>query len=130
TAILLDAPMDSSGLAKHGIKTIEAVYLTHYHRASVAAVPFFLKEKVPVIAPKGAEEWLTTKGVQKYWQESLPLRNSRTAYQVVPVGFEGIDYKLKGDDKFVWRGWNLEVLDTPGHARVHVSFLARKGTDG
>ncbi|MBI3407752.1 MAG: MBL fold metallo-hydrolase [Planctomycetes bacterium] len=129
-AILIDAPVNSAALAKHGVKTVEKVYLTHYHRASVAAVPSFLQQKVLVTAPKGADEWLSPKNVSKYWQEALPLRNSRTAYQIVPVGFDGIEYKLQDGDKITWRGWNLEVLDTPGHARVHVSFLARKGADG
>src|SRR5260370_42218783 len=83
-----------------------------------------------VRGPKGSGEWLSTKGVASYWKNSLPLRNSRTAYLVVPEGFEGIDYSLAAGKKFAWRGWDLQVLATPGHARVHAAIAARKGKDG
>src|SRR5207244_4331003 len=35
SAILIDAPVDAAALASQGVKKVEAVYLTHYHRASV-----------------------------------------------------------------------------------------------
>ncbi len=129
-ALLIDAPQDSSGLAAHGIKRVEGVLLTHYHRGTCAAVGQFLKNGVKVRAAKGAADWLTTAGVRKYWQESLPLRNSRTAYLVVPTGFDGIDCALEGGQKFTWRSWNIEVVATPGHARSHLAFAARKASGG
>lgn len=125
-AILVDAPHDAAGLAQHGVKTIEAVYLTDYHRWTVAAVAGHLKNGVPVHAPEKAVEWLSKEGVAKYWRESLPLRNSRTAYLVVAEGFDGIRYDLKDGAKISWRSWDLEVLDTPGHARAQVSILAKR----
>lgn len=124
-ALLIDAPVDTQGLA--GVKQVELVLLTHYHRPSCAAVPTLLERKVPVRAPKSAADWLTPAGVAKYWQESLPLRNSRTAYLVAPVGFAGIDCSLEDGQKIAWRDWVLEVVNAPGHARSHVALLAREG---
>ena len=121
-ALLIDAPHPSDGLAA----TVESVLLTHYHRDSVRAVGTFLKNKVPVRAPKGADEWLHADKVRKYWQESLPLRNSRTAYLVVPQGFDHIDCSLTDGATIDWRGWKLQIIDTPGHARAHVAILAQK----
>ena len=126
-AILIDGPHETSGLAKHGVKTISGVYLTSYHRPVCAQIGSLLEKKVPVHAPKAAQEWLSPEGVRKYWRESLPLRNSRTAYLVVPVGFDGIRYTLADGAKITWRGWELTVMDTPGHARAHVALSARRG---
>jgi glyoxylase-like metal-dependent hydrolase (beta-lactamase superfamily II) len=125
-ALLIDAPQTAAGLDAHGIKKIDGVLLTHYHRGSCAAVGTFLKEGVPVRAPKAAAEWLTPEGVKKYWQESLPLRNSRTAYLVVPEGFGGIDCSLEDGQAITWRGWSIRAVATPGHARAHLAFAVSK----
>src|SRR5207244_4061910 len=91
------------------------------------AVDSYLKDKVAVRAPAKSAEWLSTDGVKKYWKDSLPLRGSRTVYFMPPVGFDGIDYSLKAGDTVEWRGWTLQCLDAPGHARTQLAFLARKG---
>jgi glyoxylase-like metal-dependent hydrolase (beta-lactamase superfamily II) len=124
-ALLIDAPHDIAGLA--GVKKISEVYLTSYHRASCAQVAALLGQGVPIAAPKGAKGWLSPEGVNKYWQESLPLRNSNTAYLVVATGFDGLRYNLENGHKATWHGWELEIVDTPGHARAHCAVLARKG---
>ncbi len=127
-ALLIDAPRDGQGLDARGVKKIDGVLLTHYHRGSCGAVAQFLKDGVPVRAPKDAAEWLTTDAVKKYWLESLPLRGSRTAYLVDPVGFDGIDCSLADGQKIDWRGWSIQVVATPGHARGHVAFLVRRAS--
>src|SRR5262249_21895440 len=60
----------------------------------------------------------------------LPLRSSRTAYLVLPAGVEGIDCSLEDGQTIDWHGWTVQVVTTPGHARDHVSYAARKGKDG
>lgn len=125
-ALLIDAPRNSRGLAAHGISKVESVLLTHYHRGSCAAVGQLLKDGIKVRAPKAAAEWLTADGVRKYWQESMPLRSSRTAYLVVPEGFSGIDCSLDDGQEIAWRGWTIRAVSTPGHARAHLSFAVRK----
>jgi glyoxylase-like metal-dependent hydrolase (beta-lactamase superfamily II) len=127
-ALLVDAPNDFVDLK--GIRKIDGVLLTHYHRDVCRGVDGLLKKGIKVRALKGSEEWLSRKGVANYWKESLPLRNSRTAYLVVPEGFDGIDYSLEGGQRISWRGWEIEVITTPGHARTHVAFAARRGKDG
>jgi glyoxylase-like metal-dependent hydrolase (beta-lactamase superfamily II) len=127
SALLIDAPTAGETLQAHGVKKIDLVLLTHHHRDSCAAAGTLLTAKVKVRAPKASAEWLTPEGVRKYWQESLPLRGSRTAYLVVPTGLEGIDCSLVDGETITWHGWNVQVVSTPGHSRDHVSFVARKG---
>jgi glyoxylase-like metal-dependent hydrolase (beta-lactamase superfamily II) len=129
-ALLIDAPQGAEGLKAHGVKKVEAVLLTHHHRDSCAAAGKFLAAGVSVRAPKASAEWLLPGPVRKYWQESLPLRGSRTAYLVVPEGLDGLDCSLKDGQEIAWHGWRLEVVATPGHSHDHVAYLARKSQRG
>ncbi len=130
TALLIDAPHSAEGLKAQGIRTIDGVLLTHHHRDTCAAAPSFLAEGVPIRAPKEAAAWLLPDQVRKYWQESIPLRNSRAAYLVVPVGFEGVQCTLEDGQTVDWRGWHIQVVATPGHSRDHIALAARKGQEG
>jgi glyoxylase-like metal-dependent hydrolase (beta-lactamase superfamily II) len=129
-ALLIDAPAGADGLKPHGVKQIDAVLLTHHHRDSAAWAARYLADKVPVRAPKASAPWLTPDGVRKYWAESLPLRNSRTAYLVLPEGLDGVDCSLTDGQAINWNGWTVQVIASPGHSPDHVAYAARKGKDG
>lgn len=123
-ALLIDATRPLGG------RSIDAVLLTHHHRDSCEHAQTYLAQRVPVRASKESAAWLTTEGVEKYWKESLPLRNSRTAYLVLPKGLHGVDCTFEDGQTIDWRGWSIRVVATPGHSRDHLSFLAQKGKDG
>jgi glyoxylase-like metal-dependent hydrolase (beta-lactamase superfamily II) len=125
-ALLIDLPGRTSDLAKHGVKQIERVLLTSYHR-SVCGGVIDLADRIRVQAHPKAEEWLSPKGVEKYWRDSLPLRGSRTAYLVLPHGVGRVEYILEDGHAFKWEGWDIRILDTPGTALAQVSITARKG---
>src|SRR5260221_6341879 len=126
-ALLIDCPQDPAGLLKDAkVKQIDAVLLTHHHRDTCALAAKFVKDKVPVRAPKASAEWLSPAGVAKFWAESIPLRNSRTSYFVVPEGIDGIDFSLDDGQTIDWRGWRGKVIATPGHSRDHVAFSATR----
>jgi glyoxylase-like metal-dependent hydrolase (beta-lactamase superfamily II) len=130
-ALLIDAPQDRAGLAPRGVKTVEAVLLTHHHRDACAAVGSYLKDGTTVRAPKASAEWLTPANVAKYWKEAIPLRDSKKAdYLVLPAGVDGIDCSLEDGRDIDWRGWSIRVVASPGHSHDHVSYAARKGKDG
>jgi glyoxylase-like metal-dependent hydrolase (beta-lactamase superfamily II) len=126
-ALLIDAPCGPEGLQAHGVKAVEAVLLTHHHRDSCAGAGRYLADKVPVRAPRDSADLLSPEGVRKYWQESLPLRNSRTNYLVLPEGLSGIDCTLQGGQTIDWHGWSVEVVAAPGHSRDHVAYAVRRG---
>jgi glyoxylase-like metal-dependent hydrolase (beta-lactamase superfamily II) len=89
-AILIDATAPPDTLAELGVKEVHAVYLTHHHRDTAACAAEYRKKGWRVRAPKESAEWLTPENVAKFWKDSIPLTNSRTAYFVLPVGVEGI----------------------------------------
>ncbi|MFL5341580.1 MAG: MBL fold metallo-hydrolase [Gemmataceae bacterium] len=128
-ALLIDAPHDAGPLKKDAnVTQIDAILLTHHHLDNCARAADFLAAKVPVRAPKSSADWLLPAQVKKFWQESIPLRNSRTAYFVLPVGID-VDCSLEDGQVVDWRGWTVRVVATPGHSRDHVSFLASRGTE-
>ncbi len=129
-ALLIDAPCAADDLAKHGVKKIDAVLLTHHHRDSAAFAAHFVAAKIAVRAPKASADWLTVDGVQKYWRESLPLRGSRTAYLVLPEGIDGVDCSLVDGQQIDWHGWTITVVETLGPSLDHVAYSAKKGKDG
>ncbi len=126
-ALLIDAPRGPEELREHGVKTIDAVLLTHHHRDSCASINRYRADKVPVRAPKASAEWLLPDAVQKHWAGMFPLRGSRANYFVFAEGIDGIDCSLTDGQVIEWQGWKIRVVETPGHSRDHVAYLARKG---
>ena len=126
-ALLIDCPQPAEGLKRSArIEQIDGVLLTHHHFDSCARLGEFLAAKIPVRAAKASAEFLGPEAVKKFWQDSIPLRNSRTAYFMAPAGFEGVDFSLQDGQKIDWRGWSLKVIATPGHSRDHLVFAASR----
>jgi glyoxylase-like metal-dependent hydrolase (beta-lactamase superfamily II) len=124
-ALLIDAPQPAEGLANRGVRQIDGVLLTHYHRDIIGALDRFVGRH-PVRAAKKAAEWLSPASVRNYWRESIPLRGSRTAYRVHPTGFDGITYDLEPGRDIAWQDWKIRVLDTPGHALAHIALVGQR----
>src|SRR5262245_58409013 len=121
-ALLIDAPHLADGLKELGATGVDLVLLTHHHRDACAAAANYLAAGVPVRAAKASAEWLTPEGVRKFWDESVPLRNSRTAYFVLPAGLAGIDCTLEDGQTVDWNGRQIRVVATPGHSRDHLAY--------
>ena len=122
-ALLIDASVAWEIVEELGVKKIDIVLLTHHHRDAVPFAAEYRKKGVSVRAPKESAEWLSPEQVEKFWKDSIPLRNSRTAYFVVPVGLEGIDYTIVDGAKFNFGKWQITAIATPGHSRDHFAYL-------
>lgn len=127
-ALLVDATV-----APDAVKELRAepaaVLLTHHDRDTAAFAAEYAKAGVPVRAAKGAAPWLTPEGVAKYWKESIPLRDSRTAYFVLPEGIPGVDCSLEAGRVIPFGEWSVTPAATPGHTRDHLAFLIQPGGD-
>jgi glyoxylase-like metal-dependent hydrolase (beta-lactamase superfamily II) len=127
--LLIDAAAAPEVVDELGAKTFEAVLLTHHHRDAVAHAAEYRKKGISVRAPKESADWLAPEKVTQFWKDSLPLRNSRTAYFVVPEGIEGIEYSISDGAKFAFGKWQITPIATPGHSRDHFAYLC-ESTEG
>src|SRR5262245_34985835 len=121
-ALFIDATVPPDAVAELGAKTIGTVLLTHHHRDTAEFAAAYRKKGVAVRAPKESAEWLSPENVTKFWKDSIPLRNSRTAYFVLPEGVEGIDCTLADGKAFDFGQWRVTPVATPGHSRDHFAY--------
>jgi glyoxylase-like metal-dependent hydrolase (beta-lactamase superfamily II) len=128
-ALLIDASVPPETIAELGVKTVEAVLLTHHHRDAVEFASEYRKKGVAVRAPKESAEWIKPENVAKFWKESIPLRNSRTAYFVLPFGIEGVDCTIEENKSIGFAGWRIAPIATPGHSRAHFAYLCKPAGD-
>jgi glyoxylase-like metal-dependent hydrolase (beta-lactamase superfamily II) len=121
--LLIDAPVAPEAVDELGAKKIETVLLTHHHRDAVGHAAEYRKKNISVRAPKESADWLMPEKVVQFWKDSLPLRNSRSAYFVVPEGIDGIDYTIADNVGFDFGKWRITPIATPGHSRDHFAYL-------
>ena len=98
----------------------------------------FVAARIPVRAPKLSAAYLTPDGVAAYWQKSMPVATpgrfpplterfwNDWTYLVHPVGIEGIHCDIADHEEIAWHGWKITSLQTPGHSRDHMSFIATR----
>lgn len=139
-ALIFGAPWGAKldALKEIGARHVEGVLITHHHRDSSFRAAEFMKEGVPVRAPKASAPWLTPEGVRKFWERSLPRPPSERKpedriysfpvweYLVHPEGMVGIDCSLEDGQTIEWKGWSIQVLSTPGLSSDHTAYAARK----
>ncbi|MFO0802505.1 MAG: MBL fold metallo-hydrolase, partial [Gemmataceae bacterium] len=127
--LLVDASIPPDSVKELGVDSIEAVLLTHHHRDSAEFAAAYRNAGVPVRASKESAEWLAPEAVTKFWADAIPLRNSRTAYFVLPEGVPGVDCTLADQTRIAFGDWSITALATPGHSRDHLAFHLRKADD-
>jgi len=128
-ALLIDATVPPDSIKELGVESVEVVLLTHHHRDTAEYASVYRKAGVPVRASKESAEWLLPGNVAKFWADSIPLRNSRTAYFVLAEGVPGIDCTLADNTRIAFGDWTLTTIATPGHSRDHFAFHLRKADD-
>lgn len=121
--LLIDAGVAPDAVKELGAKTVEAVLLTHHHRDTARYASEYRAAKVPVRAPKESADYLLPESVRKFWKDSVPLRNSRTAYFVLPEGIEGVDCTLADDKPLNFGNWMVTPVASPGHSRDHFCYF-------
>ncbi len=127
--LLIDATVPPAAVAELGAKSVDAVLLTHHHRDTATFAHEYRAKNVPVRAAKEATEYLLPERVAKFWKDSVPLRNSRTAYFVLPEGVAGADCTLADGKGFAFGPWMVTPIASPGHSRDHVCFLVEPAGD-
>lgn len=121
----------SAVLPDLGIRQVEAVYLTHYHRDQLSGLSRG-SETFPtgarIVVPIGEREWIESP--QVFWND--PTRRWHLyefhPYQLVPAAPVAVDAVCREADTFDFGPWSIRVVGTPGHTDDGVSYLV-EGAD-
>lgn len=102
----------AKSLGSFGIKQLDYVLLTHHHRDQCEGLLKFKKAK-EVLAPSGANNFLTKESVSEYWakQNAYPFVSG-----VLPKGLPSVKCRLGEGGDIFWGRHRIRFLPTPGHS--------------
>ena len=122
-ALLFDCCDSLTGdlLQNIGVKRVEVILLTQCRRPSCGGAYRFAREGVEICAPEVDRHLIERP--REYWKDS---RNRWHLYhhrpQQVPAMPLHVSGGLSGGDSFKWKGFTIEVLDTPGPTEGSISY--------
>jgi glyoxylase-like metal-dependent hydrolase (beta-lactamase superfamily II) len=121
-----------------GLEQIDAVLLTSHHRDVVTEAPKWIAQRVPVRASRTSADLMSPRGVETYWNSSLPRLDparppglkDRTfgvwEDLVLPLGVDGVDGSLADRETIRCGEWSIEAVAAPGPSKGHFAFVARR----
>ncbi|MFZ4777372.1 MAG: MBL fold metallo-hydrolase [Terrimicrobiaceae bacterium] len=106
-------------LRRHGVRTIDAILLTHPHADQIAVRP---PPGIPVYASAEAESHLTLRGVRAFSRRpsASPVPEN---FLPLPSGLPNVHCSLGPGREFFWRDRLIRIIPTPGHTKAAVTFL-------
>ncbi|HLA40031.1 MAG TPA: MBL fold metallo-hydrolase, partial [Candidatus Glassbacteria bacterium] len=124
-ALLVDfgAGAVTSRLAEIGVSKIEKMIATHHHRDQVQGLVDLGSYDFEVVVPEAEAQYF--ENVEQFWL-NVPIYinyNCRSHWNTIRRSIR-VDGKVKGGDRFTWRGIEFEVIDTPGSSNGAVSYAA------
>lgn len=113
---------DPAELAYAGAR-VEAVYLTHAHRATIRQAEAWSRAGLPVRASAGTRERLSPDSVRRHWREAPAPGAGGWAYLAPAEGLPFLEPALES----AWRGWTIAPVPAPGHSPDHTAYVCRRG---
>lgn len=129
SALLIDS--GSGNIAEYlksiGVEKVEWVLHTHYHRDQSIGSRAFKYSGAKIGISESESELLNTpeltapyKFPEKFLLNGeLPGWGTRQALFITP----GVDKKLINGEVFIWNGYDITVISTPGHTKGSTSFF-------
>ncbi|WP_276912485.1 MBL fold metallo-hydrolase [Aneurinibacillus aneurinilyticus] len=115
-AIIIDAGMHPGELLdKANEYEVQAILLTHAHFDHMGGLEQVRKKTgAPVYIHNAEQEWLTN-----------PALNGSSNWPMIggPMTTDRAEHEVKDGDLLTFAGFNVQVMETPGHTPGGVSFL-------
>jgi len=129
SGILIDAGSDSlaAALGRIGVKEIDWVLHTHFHRDQCLGTASLRKAGARVAIGKLEEHYLQSAHAddrddpaERYILNSEISNQGRRGE---PFHMPGVDRSLSEGEVITWNQYSVKVIDTPGHTEGSVSYL-------
>jgi glyoxylase-like metal-dependent hydrolase (beta-lactamase superfamily II) len=122
-AILVDSGMGLAAevLDELGIRQVEWVLHTHFHRDQCDATPAFARMGARVAVPRAEMEYFT--GAEQFWRNRAIFDNYNTYNDFfAPTASIPVDRALADYETFSWQGIALRVIPAPGHTKGSIAL--------
>ena len=129
SGILIDAGSEklTEALAGVGVKQIDWILHTHYHRDQCLGSAALKNAGSNIAIGKSEEEYLqpTVSQLPIDLANRYLLSNELSDYgrRMVPFQKPGVDRVLSEGEIIEWNQYSIRVMDTPGHTKGSVSYL-------
>jgi glyoxylase-like metal-dependent hydrolase (beta-lactamase superfamily II) len=123
-AILIDSGsgLVLESLAALGIKRVEWVLQTHFHRDQCDGTQRLADTGARVAVPRGEVSYFA--GADNFWRNRQIYDNYNTYNDFfAPTANLPVDRVLADDEVFSWEGIELRVVPAPGHTKGSVAFV-------
>jgi glyoxylase-like metal-dependent hydrolase (beta-lactamase superfamily II) len=113
-------------LAEINVDQIELILVTHHHRDGLQGVERAVKTGSKIFIPEKEAPFIES--AEKHWQEKRVFVNYEGASRFNAVTFNvPVARKVRGGDLVKWHGYEIKVIDTPGHTDGSLTFTLNIG---
>lgn len=117
-AIIIDSGMGLvvDALADLGIRQIDWVLHTHFHRDQCDGTPALIRQGAKVAVPRGELGYFAE--ATNFWRNRGIFDNYLTYNDFfAPIADIPVDHRLTDYERFQWQDITLQVLPAPGHTK-------------
>jgi glyoxylase-like metal-dependent hydrolase (beta-lactamase superfamily II) len=116
-------------LSEIGVKRVEWILFTHHHREQCQGIGLVDRAVTKVAAPAAERELFESPTNFRKWYPTLGDTYTvyGASYARPPRAPIAIDQALADNERFTWRGHEIDCLLTPGHSPGGMTYVLREG---
>lgn len=123
-AILIDCGLGMAveALTSLGIRQVDWVLQTHFHRDQCDGTPTLAKRGAKVAAPRAELGYFAE--ADNFWR-NRPIFDNYNTYNdfFAPIAPIAVDHPLADYETFQWQDISLQVLPAPGHTKGSIALV-------
>lgn len=131
TALLIDLGNGSAldHLSEIGVQTVEWVLFTHHHREQCQGAPRLAGWSAKIAVPEAERAFFEHPSDFRKLDVRLsdPFTIHGASFVRPPIEPLTVERTLKSNDRFIWRNFTLQCVETPGNSPGALTFVLQQG---